>query len=205
MTIETVVFDVGGVFLDWNPRYLYRKVFSSEEQVEDFLGRVCTQTWNERQDAGRPFALGVRELQDMHPELGAEISAFNERWEEMIGSVFEDTVALLHEVKQAGHHIYALTNFSKEKFQIVRKRFSFFACFEGIVVSGEEGLIKPDPRLFHVLMDRYSIDPTNSVYIDDVAKNVDAATSLGFRGVFHRSTAETRKQLVALGALHGRS
>ena len=142
---RAVVFDLGGVLIDWNPRHLYRKLLPDDASIEEFLAEVCTSEWNYQQDAGRTVAEAVGELSGRHPDKAPLIAAYYERWEEMLGGAIEASVALLEELDAAGVPLYALTNWSRETFPIARRRFPFLERFRGIVVSGEEGAAKPDP------------------------------------------------------------
>lgn len=200
--IDTVVFDLGGVLIDWNPRHLYRKLFPGDEAgMEDFLATVCTQEWNSRQDAGRSFADGVTELTARHPEHAVLIAAYDTRWEEMIGGAIDGTVDLLRALRGRGVALYALTNWSRDKFPVAHRRFDFLGWFEGIVNSGEEGVIKPDPAIFRLLVDRHGITPEATLFIDDAAANVDAARALGFHAVRFESPGALGDELVRLGLL----
>jgi 2-haloacid dehalogenase len=197
-----VVFDFGGVLLNWNPRHLYRKLFAGDEvAMESFLANVCTTAWNERQDAGRSFADGVAELLPRHPGKEALIAAFGQRFDEMIAGPIDGTVEILAELKRSGVPRYGLTNFSAETFRPQRRRFEFLSWFDGIVVSGEEGVIKPDPRIFRILLERYRIAPEEAVFIDDNPANAAAATALGIHGIHFRSPDALRSELVSLGLL----
>ncbi len=177
--IKNVVFDFGGVLIDWNQRYLYRKVFTSEEEMEWFLANVCTDEWNARQDAGRPFFEGVAEAKAQYPLYSAQIEMFWSRWIEMIGGEIKENTDWLRRLKVDGYGIYGLTNWSTETLPQAMERFDFFQLFDGIVVSGEEHLIKPDPRIYHILLDRYGLNPTECLFIDDNPKNVAAAKRIG--------------------------
>ncbi len=197
-----VVFDLGGVLLEWNPRHLYRKLFAGDEAaMESFLANVCTEAWNERQDAGRSFAEGVAELMPQHADKRDLIEAFGQRFGEMIPGTIEGSVEILHELDQRGIPLYAVTNWSAETLPSQRSRFPFLSVFDGMVVSGEEGVIKPDPRIFRVLLDRYGIRAADAVFIDDVAANAQAASALGFHGIHFRSAALLRRELEDLGLL----
>lgn len=181
-SIDAVVFGLGGVLIDWDPRYLYRKLFPGDEAaMEHFLSAVVDFKWNAHQDAGRPFAEAMAGTRARHPQYTSLIEAFDSRWEEMLASPIHGAVALLDSLRQRGVPLYALANWSKEKFPIARARFDFFAWFDGIVVSGEEGLIKPDPAIFHRLIERYGLEPSTTLFIDDMAYNTDAARDLGFQ------------------------
>jgi 2-haloacid dehalogenase len=199
---RVVVFDLGGVLLEWNPRHLYRKLFAGDDAaMEAFLGSICTEAWNERQDAGRSFADGVAELLPRHPQHARLIEAFGARFDEMIPGAIDDSVALLHELKHAGVPVYALTNWSSETFPAQRQRFPFLALFDGIVVSGDEGVIKPDPRIFRILLERYGIAAAEAVFIDDVAANAAAAAALGLHGIHFTGPEALRRDLLRVGLL----
>jgi len=199
---SVVVFDVGGVLVQWDPRHLYRKLFAGDDAaMEHFLGNVCTEEWNERQDAGRTFADAAAELLPAHADKAHLIHAFGRRFDEMITGAIEETVDILRELKRAGVPLYAVTNWSAETFPSAQNRFDFLAEFDGIVVSGEEGVIKPDPRIFRILLDRYDIPAHAAVFIDDNPANAEAATNLGIHGIHFRSPQQLRRELVELGLL----
>jgi 2-haloacid dehalogenase len=200
-SIEVVVFDLGGVLIDWNPRYLYRKLFDDPSELERFLSGVCSPEWNEQQDAGRLWSEAVAELTARHPDHAAMIAAYHQRWPEMLGGDIPETVELLKELKARGLRVYALTNWSQETFPLARSRFPFLEWFEGIVVSGEERLIKPDPAIFHRLLTRYGIEPSRAIYIDDSPRNVAAAASLGLHALHFADAHQLRQNLIALGVL----
>ena len=197
-----VIFDLGGVLIEWNPRHLYRKIFAGDERaMEAFLSEVCSVEWNERQDAGRTFAEAVQELMPRHADKRELIEAFGRRFDEMITGEIPGTVEILAELKRAGVPRYALSNWSAETFPPQRTRFPFLAWFDGIVLSGEEGVIKPDPRIFRILLDRYGIARDEAVFIDDNPANAAAADALGIHGIHFRSPAELRDELRRLGFL----
>ncbi|TDC49318.1 HAD family phosphatase [Jiangella ureilytica] len=199
-TPEAVVFDLGGVLVDWDPRYLYRTLLPSEESVERFLAEVTTPSWNAEQDAGRTWADAVASLSASFPEHAELIAAYDERWIETIGGPIEGTVELLRELRSGGSvGLYALTNWSAEKFPLALERFEFLSWFEGIVVSGTERLVKPDPRIFQLLLDRYGLDASSTVYIDDNPPNVDAATELGMTSLHFTGPDRLRDELSQLG------
>jgi 2-haloacid dehalogenase len=194
---KAVVFDLGGVLIDWDPRYLYRKLLADEEAVEEFLATVCTPEWNAELDRGRPFAEGVAELVERHPAQAAAITAYHERWPEMLGGEVPGTVAVLADLRAAGVPLYALTNWSAETFAITRGRFAFLEWFDGVVVSGQERVIKPDLRIFRLLADRFGLDPETTFYVDDSEANVAAARALGFDAVRFTGPERLRRDLEA--------
>jgi 2-haloacid dehalogenase len=198
--VEAVVFDLGGVLIDWNPRHLYRTLFpGDDEAMERFLAEICTPAWNAQLDAGRPWPAAIEELTARHPESRELIAAYRERWEEMLGGPIEASVAILDELVEAGVTTYALTNWSAETFPIARARYPFLARFRGIVVSGELGIIKPDPRIFLHLMDTFDLRPEATVFIDDSGVNVDAAREVGLRAIRFRDPAGLRRELRSQG------
>jgi len=196
--IKTVVFDLGGVLIDWNPRYLYRKLFNDHAAMEQFLTTVVDSTWNSTLDAGHPFEKGVEELSARHPQHAEMIAAYHTRWSEMLGGPIEGTVQILKELK--GHYrLLALSNWSAETFPYARKRYEFLKDFEAILVSGEEKMIKPDPKFYQLLETRHRVNPGDSVFIDDVQKNIDAAIALGFNALRFQSPEQLRSDLKDLG------
>ena len=197
MPVKAVVFDLGGVLIDWDPRYLYRKLLADEAAVEEFLATVCTPEWNAELDRGRPFAEGVAELVERYPEHAAAIAAYHERWPEMVAGDIPGTVEVLAELRAAGMPLYALTNWSAETFAITRGRFEFLEWFDGLLVSGEERVTKPDPAIFQLLLDRFGLDPTATVFVDDSEANVAAARRLGFDAIRFTGHEELRRELVA--------
>ena len=198
---RVAVFDIGGVLLDWDPRYLYRTLFDNDSDMEKFLGTVCTPAWNVEQDRGRPFAEAVSLLIDRFPEQAAHIRAYDERWTEMIPRAFDDVVALLHRLQAVGRPTYGLTNFSAEKFPVARANWPFLDTFDGVVVSGEEGVIKPDPAIFRLLLDRFGLTAGDCLFIDDRADNANAARELGFQAVTFTDAPSLEAALVRHGLL----
>lgn len=198
----TVIFDLGGVLIDWDPRHLYRKIFGGDETaMEEFLRTVCTPDWNERQDAGRKFADAEVELIAAHPAKSDLIRAWHARFDEMIAGAIDGTVAVMDELRRRGTKLYALSNWSAETFRSQPERFPFLGWFDGIVVSGNEGVIKPDPRIFHLLLDRYKVSAQAAIFIDDNPGNAAAASALGIHGIHFRSPAALRRDLAALNLL----
>jgi 2-haloacid dehalogenase len=196
-----VLFDLGGVLIDWNPRHLYRRIFADEAAMEQFLATVCTQTWNEEQDAGRPFHEAVELLVARHPQHAQEIRAYDLRWGEMMRDAIEESVAILGELRVRGVPLFALTNWSAAKFPLARDRFAFLAWFDGILVSGEEKLKKPDPRIFRLAVQRFGLDPSRTLYVDDAEKNIAAAARLGFKTHRFVEAEALRRRLIVCGLL----
>jgi 2-haloacid dehalogenase len=198
---RAVVFDFGGVLVDWNPRHLYRKLFSDPARMEWFLAEVCNNDWNIQQDAGRPFAEAIKDACARFPAEEALIRAFHERWDEMIAGAIDGTVAILEELAAAGIPLYGLTNWSAETFPRARPRFPFFERFRAIVVSGELRVIKPDPAIFEHLLRLSGTRPAETVFIDDSAKNVAGAAALGFIALRFETPEALRRDLAGLGLL----
>ncbi len=200
--IRSVVFDLGGVLIDWDPRYLYRDLFDGDETaMERFLAEVCTPEWNARQDGGRPWSEGVAELASRYPEQRELIAAFDGRWPETLGDHVHESVAILDDLRQAGVGLYALSNWSAEKFPIARDRFGFLDWFDGIVISGEVGICKPDPGIYRHLIERYDLAPATTLFIDDSPSNTAAAARLGFITIDFHEPGRLRHDLEGLGLL----
>jgi 2-haloacid dehalogenase len=191
---EAVVFDIGGVLLDWNPRYLYRKLFSDEDAMERFLAEVCTLDWHDAHDRGVPFERSCAELAARHPSCADLIWAWARRSEEMIAGPIPGTVEILGALKQRGVPCYALTNMEAETYPLRAARFSFFGWFDGTVVSAFEagGIAKPDPEIFTRLLHRFGLEPSAAVLIDDAARNLAAARRLGMQTVQFQSADRLR-------------
>ena len=196
-----VVFDLGGVLIDWNPRHLYRKLIADEAAMEHFLATVCTQTWNEGQDAGRGFAEAAALLCERHPQHRALIEAYGTRFDEMMKGPIEGTVAILETLHRRGVPLYALSNWSRETFPFAQRRFDFLKLFRGTVISGQEGVIKPDPKIFRILLERHRIEPNDAVYIDDNPRNAEAARAFGIHGIHFTDPAKLRRELEDLRLL----
>ena len=201
MRPTTVIFDLGGVLVDWDPRYLYRQLFDDPDAMESFLAEVTTAEWNAHQDAGRPWAEAVELLVAEHPERRDLIEAFHRRWPEMLAGEIPGTVDVLADLRAAGVRLVALSNWSAEMFPVARKRFGFLGWFEGIVISGVVGVNKPDRRIFDHLTEQFGIEPAAALFIDDSSANVEAAKALGFGTVQFTDAGALRRELVRLGLL----
>src|SRR5512135_1141242 len=198
---SVVVFDFGGVLIGWDPRHLYRRLFDDPDEMETFLEEVELAEWNARQDAGGSWVEAIEQLAAQHPERRELIEAFHRRWPETLAGEIPDTVAVPAELRDAGVRLLALSNWSAETFPVARGRFPFLAWFEGIVISGEVGVTKPDPRIFEHLLERFGIEASDAVFIDDAAANVEAAARLGFRAIRFTTPGALRDELVRLGLL----
>lgn len=195
-----VVFDLGGVLIDWNPRRLYRPLFDGDEPaMERFLTDVCSPEWNLAQDGGRSWRDAVDRLVAKFPDHRDLIVAYDTRWTEMLGGPIEGTVAVLDDLRRSGVRIAALSNWSAEKFPIARARYPFLGWFETIVISGEVGICKPDPRIYEHLLERTGFRAGSTAFIDDSAANVAAAAALGMAGLLFQDPETLRADLRDLG------
>ena len=197
--VTTVVFDLGGVLIDWDPRHAYRQLFADPAEMEDFLARICTQDWHRAHDLGEDITESCRRLARRYPGHHDMIMAWAERCEEMAAGQFDEAVGVLRDVKAAGLRCLALSNMEPSTFATRRTRFAFMGWFDGFVISGIEGVAKPDRRIYQILLRRYQLEPAATVFIDDSAANVEAASGLGLAAVRYRSAGQLRGQLRALG------
>jgi 2-haloacid dehalogenase len=200
MKIDTIVFDLGGVLVDWNPDYVYRTIFNDPEKMRWFYENVCTPDWNEEQDAGRSLKEATEELVTKFPDHEENIRAYYDRWTEMLGGPIHGTVEVLRQLKDAGIKLYALTNWSHETFPIALQRYEFLHWFHGRIVSGEEKTRKPFPKIYQSLINRFGIDPSKAVYIDDNVRNLAPAKELGFHTIHFKSPEQLKNDLKQLGA-----
>jgi len=190
-----IIFDLGAVLIDWNPRHLYRKLFDDEAAMEAFLRDICTPEWNAEQDGGRSWQEAVDLLTAAHPEHRELISAYRDRWEEMLKGPIDGSVQILERLDQEGYELHALTNWSAETFPVARERYGFLDRFRTILVSGEESLKKPDPAIFNLMLARISHPAERCLFIDDSVKNIEAATNLRFDCVHFSSPAQLQTEL----------
>ncbi|HEX8462602.1 MAG TPA: HAD family phosphatase [Segetibacter sp.] len=194
--IKAIIFDLGGVLIDWNPEYLYKKIFNDEHEMKNFLQEVCTPDWNEEQDAGRTVFAGTQALIKAYPAHEENIKAFYDRWPEMLGGPIEGAVEIFKRLKESDKYkLYALTNWSNETFPIAQERYSFLNWFDGIVVSGTEKIRKPATAFYKLLLDRYTVQPSEALFIDDNKRNIDAASKLGIDSIHYKNAAELEKEL----------
>ena len=198
--IKTIIFDLGGVLIDWNPKYVYRTIFDSEEKVEWFVTNICSLAWNEEQDGGRLISDANETLIAKHPEYEKEILAYYDRWEEMLNGSNEDVVKILRSLRDnPKYRIYALTNWSAETFPKALEQFDFLKWFEGIIVSGREHLKKPDPAIYDLIVRRYQINVESAIFIDDNQRNVDASNKYGLPAIRFETAKKLQKKLNQLG------
>lgn len=200
--IKTIIFDLGGVLIDWNPRYVYRDIFDEEEKIDWFFENICTHDWNEKQDAGRSLAEATEELVAKHPEYEAEVRAYYGRWEEMLGGPIQDTVEILRSIKETNNYnLYALTNWSAETFPVALNRYDFLKWFDAIVMSGEEKTRKPFADIYHTLLDRFKVNPSEALFIDDSLRNVKGAEEVGIKGIRFQSPQQLLQDLRQMNIL----
>jgi 2-haloacid dehalogenase len=200
--VSAVVFDLGGVLIDWDPRHLYRSLFDGDETaMETFLATVCTPEWNRQQDMGRSWSEAIATLVAQHPDQRDLITAYWERWPETLGDAIGPTVEVLAELRAAGVRLFALSNWSAETFPAARPRYPFLEWFDGIVISGEVRAAKPDPRMYEALLERHGLDAGEILFIDDTAENVAAAEALGIRSIRFTGGPALRRELASLGLL----
>jgi 2-haloacid dehalogenase len=199
--IDAVVFDIGGVLLDWNPRHLYRKLFDDEAAMEKFLAEICTLEWHEAHDRGEPTEASCSQLAAANPEHEALIWAWALRSEEMVAGPIEESVEILRELKDRGVRCYALTNMETETYPLRLERYAFLQWFDGTVVSGFEGVTKPQREIFERLLERFGLTAESTLLIDDSPRNVEAACNLGIQAVEFRSPTELRQLLERVGLL----
>lgn len=190
-----IIFDLGAVLIDWNPRYLYRKLFTDETVMEQFFVETDLLTWNAKQDEGRPFTEAVAALSAQFPHHEPQIRAFHERWEEMMPGAIEPTVEILAELKAKDYELYALSNWSAETYPFAYARFDFLKWFRAVVLSGEVKVCKPDPRIYAHLLNLIGRPANECIFIDDSLANYQAAVELGFQAIHFQSAAQLREAL----------
>ena len=199
-----IVFDIGNVLLNWDPRVLYRKIFASEDEVEWFLGTVCTSAWNLEQDRGRSFEEAIAEATARHPDHAEAIAAYHHRWHETLTHPIAGTVTILEELKAQGTPLYAITNWHHDKFRETRARYAFLDHFRDIVVSGDEKVVKPDPAIYRLLLERNGLEAGRCLFIDDSPKNVAGAEAVGMSGHHFTTPGALRQRLAAAGLIRRR-
>jgi 2-haloacid dehalogenase len=191
-----IIFDFGGVLIKWDPHLLYRNYFPGDKAAADrFLKEIGFNEWNLQQDGGRSFSDGVAELSGRFPAYKHLIEAYDRRWEESLGGPIQPTVEILRTLKDAGHCLYGLSNWSSEKFALVRERYEFFDWFEAIVISGDHKLVKPDPRLFEITLKIIGRPAQECVLIDDSWHNIAVAQELGFQTIHFETPEKLKKEL----------
>lgn len=193
--MNALVFDFGGVLVDWNPHHLYDSYFGSKEKATWFLENICTNEWNSQMDGGKPFCQGVAELSAQYPEYAKDIEAYFNRWIEMMGTEIEGMYGLLQEYKAKGYTLLGLTNWSSETFCQVKDVYPIFKLLDGMVVSAEEHCIKPSPKIYQILLERFGLNASDCVFIDDRQPNIDGADAVGMTGILFTSAQDLREKL----------
>jgi 2-haloacid dehalogenase len=199
--LKKIIFDLGGVLLDWNPRHLFNKLFDNQEELDYFLAEVCSPAWNAQMDAGKPFQEAVEELIPQHPDYGEHIQAYFSRWEEMMGGVIPGTVAILQELKENGRDLAALSNWSAETFPRVRGKYDFLDWFDPLILSGEVGIAKPAPAIYRHLLRVLDLPAQDCLFIDDSFENIQEAGRQGINTIHFKSPAALREELIRVGLL----
>jgi len=198
---KTIIFDLGGVLVDWNPQHLFRKIFPDQEEMDFFLRAVCSLEWNAQIDRGYPIKVAIAELTTEHPEYTDQINAYFDRWDEMISGSFPETVKILKEIKDAGYPLVGLSNWSGETLPRIAHQFEFLNWFDPLVLSGEVEMVKPDPDIYHYLLKEINREPGECIFIDDSEVNIQTAEKLGFEGIHFSSPQQLRDRLDQLGIL----
>lgn len=198
--IKNLIFDFGGVLMDWNPRYFFQSYFNNDERMEYFLGNIATSQWNEEQDAGRTLEDGTQILVEQFPDWVKEIRAYYKHWTVMLKGEIKDNVEILRKLSKTQYELYGLTNWSSETFPYALENYDFFELFNNkIVVSGIEKIKKPDPKIWHILLQRYNIVAEESIFIDDNPKNIEVANQLGFKTIKINPDTDLRAALSTFG------
>jgi len=196
-----LIFDFGNVLVSWDPHLLYSKLLQNREEINAFLSEVGFFEWNLEQDKGRPFGEGILRLCKLFPHRSDLIRAYDERWEESLAGPIEESVLILRQLKDAGYRLYGLSNWSAEKFNLIRHRYPFFDWFDEILLSGEVGIVKPDPRLYQLMLEKIGKPASECLFIDDSRTNVEAADCLGFQTIHFKSPEQLRGELERRGLL----
>ena len=193
--MKNIIFDFGGVLVDWNPRYLYRKIFADEQEMEWFLQQVCPPQWNALLDAGLPFEEAIAERKEKYPRYAQALDAYFARWDEMMGGEVPGTAAIVQEVKSKGYPVFGLSNWSAQTFPLALKRFAVFGLLDGRVLSGEEKINKPDERIYRRLLERFNLKAQECLFIDDTLPNILQAQKMGFETIHFKDAPSLRKEL----------
>jgi 2-haloacid dehalogenase len=202
MNVNTIIFDLGGVLIDWNPAYVFEKLIEDKEKRSYFFANICTSAWNEEQDAGRSIKEATDMLVDQYPEWQEYIEAYYGRWEEMLGGPIDETVTIFRQLKESGRYkLYALTNWSAELFPVALRKYDFLHWFDGRLVSGEEKTRKPFPEFYQLLVDRFNINKEEALFIDDNLRNAESAQAFGIDTIRFESPAQLKAELDQRGIL----
>jgi len=200
MAIKNIIFDFGGVLIDWNPRYFYKDVFTDIKEMEYFLSEVWSPQWNMKHDAGYSFSEITHELQELHPKYRNEIEMYQQNWQKMIKGEISENTELLNTLKSK-YRLFGLTNWSAEAFPVIYPKYEFFKVFEGIIVSGEEKVVKPGKEIYQLMLNRYGLLAAESLFIDDNLKNIETANELGFSTIHINGTQSLEQILLDMGLI----
>jgi 2-haloacid dehalogenase len=198
---KAIIFDFGNVLSTWDPHHLYQRFFTDNDAIDAFLKEINFAAWNMEQDRGRPFSEGVALLSSQFPQYSHLIRAYDERWPESVVGPIDGTVDIVRRLAQAGTPLFLLTNYSAEKFRLARRRFDFLELFDDIIVSGEHGLVKPDPAIYELTLRRIGRLASECVFIDDALPNIETAGALGFETIHFQSPAQLESELQRLRIL----
>ena len=193
--IKNIVFDFGGVLVDWNPRYFYRNIFQTEEEMEYFLTNVCTPEWNTLTDSEMTFAEAIEMLVPKFPQYEREIRLYWDGWLDMLHAEIPESITFKAMLRAEGYRLYGLTNWSAETMPRAKTKFNFMKGLDGMIVSGEEGIKKPDEKIFRLLLERYNLRPEETVFFDDHIENVIAAREIGIHGIHFKDAAQAERDL----------
>ena len=193
---KTIIFDFGGVLVDWDPHRVFDEYFGSREKADWFFANICTMEWNVQMDGGKPFAEGIAELSAEYPEWSKEIQMYFDRWIEMMGDELPGMRKLMQDLKAHGYRLLGLTNWSTETFCQVRHRYPVFDLLDGMLVSGEERLTKPSPAIFRRMIEKFSLDPSSCIFIDDNQANVDGSVAAGIPAILFPGAAKLREMFL---------
>jgi 2-haloacid dehalogenase len=195
----TIVFDFGGVLIDWNPYYLYRKVLKNDEEIKAFLDEIDFKHWNPKFDRGYSFEKGVEEKCVEFPHREDLIRRFNSHWLDAMGDLLTGTVEIVRGLKAAGYQVYGLSNWSVEKYNLVKDRFEFLSWLDGYLLSGQVQQVKPEPEIFHTFLSRFNLEAANCLFVDDVAENIQTAQRIGFQTIQFQTSAQLADELISRG------
>ena len=199
--ITAIIFDYGNVLIEWNPRHVYRRYFSDEESMEQFLHEVNFMEWNALQDKGRSFKDGVAALSKQFPQYEHLIQAYHDHWKDSIGDVNWDTVEIMKQLKQAGYLLYGLSNWSAETFPLAREKCDFFNLLDDMIISGAVGYVKPEPEIYHLMLEKIGKPANECLFIDDSLPNIEQANTIGFVTIHFQSSMQLENELKRLGIL----
>ena len=204
MTEKIIIFDLGGVLLDWNPRNLYKEVFQVEKEMEYFLSAICSPVWNAKMDAELSFEEGIAELLPDYPEYAEQIRMYHTHWIKMLGGEIPESVSILRELHEAGIHLAGLSNWPEDKFTLIKDSYPFLEWFDPLVISGMVGVAKPDPAIYQILLQEAGVSPENCLFVDDMSGNIEEAARQGFETIQFDTAQNLRVELENRGLLTGR-